>query len=257
MENSEIRSFKLKSLFKFAGYFSLLAMLVNLLDLALGFGSSEAATYGGKSAVEWFGIFHKNWFNGLYTLGLFNILYMLFMIPVYSGLLAAHLDRNKILASHAVILFLAGAAIYISSSAAVPMMVLSQKYAMASTEAQKLLFASAGEAALARGEDFTPGSFLGLFLSGLAAILISIIMLRGKIFGKMNAWTGIIGFTCLCVFTIIATFIPQLYLFAFYVLGTIGGVMALTWFYLTARTFFKIAKSSNMAAQSSIKESVL
>lgn len=243
MENIEIRALKFRNLFKFAGYSALLAMLVNLLDVVLGFGGSEIATYGSKSAVEWFGLFEKNWFNGLYTLGLFNILYTLLMIPVYSGLFAAHFENSKVLASYAVILCLVSSAIYISNSAAVPMMVLSQKYSLASGEAQKALITAAGEATLAKGEDFTPGSFIGLFLSGFGAILLSIVMLRGKVFGKVNAWIGIIGFSFLSAFTIISTFIPSLYLFAFYFSGSVGGLMALTWFVLTARTFFRIAKT--------------
>ena len=38
------------------------------------------------------------------------------------------------------------------------------------------------------GEDFTPGTLVGLFLSGLAAIVISIVMRRGRVFSRINAW---------------------------------------------------------------------
>jgi hypothetical protein len=120
------------------------------------------------------------------------------------------------------------------------MSVLSSRYAAAETDTQRALFAAAGEAVLARGEDFTPGSFTGLIFGGIAAIGMSFIMLRGGIFGKATAWIGIIGFTFLSVFTIWSTFVPVLYLVAFYFFGMVGGLLALAWFILTARRLLQL-----------------
>jgi hypothetical protein len=100
---------------------------------------------------------------------------------------------------------------------------------------------AAGESVLARGEDFTLGSFIGLILGSIAAIAISFVMLRGGIFGKVNVWIGIIGFTFLALFTILATFVPALYTIAFYFFGSIGGLLALTWFALVARRLFQLS----------------
>jgi hypothetical protein len=100
------------------------------------------------------------------------------------------------------------------------------------------MFAAAGEAVLASGEDFTPGSFLGMMFGVIAAIAMSLVMLRGGIFGKGTAWIGIVGFTFLSVFTIWATFIPVLYGIAFFGFGMIGGLLALAWFALVARKLF-------------------
>lgn len=130
---------------------------------------------------------------------------------------------------------------YISNNAAIPLLVLSGKYSLAATDLQRTVLVAAGEAVLSRGEDFTAGSFIPLFLSGLTAICISVIMLRGGIFGKVHAWIGIVGFTFLSIFTIIATFVPALYSFAFYFLASIGGLLALSWFALVARRFFQLA----------------
>jgi hypothetical protein len=220
------------------------AMSANLLDVILGFGETEVVIYGTKSATEWFSLFQANWFKGLYTLGILNIVYMSCMIPVYFAVLAAHHHKHFNVSAMAMVVFLLALAIYVSNNAAIPMFVLSVKYASAGGDAQRALFAAAGQAILARGEDFTPGSFIGLILSGIAAITISIVMLRGGIFGKANGWIGIIGFTFLSVFTILSTFIPSLYLVAFYVFGMIGGLFALTWFVLVARTFFRLGRAS-------------
>jgi hypothetical protein len=67
-------------------------------------------------------------------------------------------------------------------------------------------------------------------------------MLRGGIFGKVNVWIGIIGFTFLSLFTILATFVPALYTIAFYFFGSIGGLLALTWFALVARRLFQLSR---------------
>lgn len=89
---------------------------------------------------------------------------------------------------------------------------------------------------------FIGGSFIGLIFSGIAAITISIVMLRGAIFAKATAWIGIVGFTFLSFFTILSTFVPSLYILAFYVFGLIGGLLALSWFLLVARRLFQLGR---------------
>jgi hypothetical protein len=228
-------------IYKLGAVAAILAMSANLADIILGFGGTNMITYGTKSAIEWFAVYQDNWFRGVYALGVFNIVYMIMMLPVYFALFGAHFEKQAIAAALTIIIFLTALSIYISNNAAIPLLVLSGKYSLAATDVQRTILVAAGEAVLSRGEDFTAGSFISLFLSGLAAICISIIMLRGGIFGKVHAWIGIVGFTFLFLFTIIATFVPALYSFAFYFLGSIGGLLALSWFALVARRFFQLA----------------
>jgi hypothetical protein len=216
-------------------------MAANLLDIILGFGGTEMVTYGTRSALEWFAVYQESWFRGIYGLGILNIVYMVAMLPVYFALFAAHFERQAIAAAITTILFVTAISIYVSNNAAIPLLVLSNKYSVATTDLQRSILAAAGEAALSRGEDFTAGSFIGIILSGLAAICISLVMLRGGIFGTAHAWIGLLGFTFLSLFTIIATFIPALYQFAFYYLASLGGILALSWFALTARRLFQLA----------------
>lgn len=232
-----------KSLYKVAGVAALVAMFANVLDVVLGFGETDIIVFGTMTATDWFALYHENWFKGLYTLGFLNIIYMVCMVPIYFALYAAHRRKNGVYAALAMAVYFIGMAIYISNSAAIPMLVLSGKYAAATTDVQRALLAAAGEAVLACGEDFTPGSFIGLILGGIAAIMVSFVMLRGRIFGKATAWTGIIGFTFLSVFTILFTFVPALYYITFYVFGMIGGLFALAWFVLVARRFFQLGRS--------------
>jgi hypothetical protein len=90
---------------------------------------------------------------------------------------------------------------------------LSGRYAAAGTDAERALFAAAGEAALARGEDFTPGSFVGLA-----------------------------GFSFLSVFTIWWTFVPVWHHGVFYLFGMTGGLLALMWFGLVSVKLFMLGR---------------
>jgi len=231
-----------KWIYKLGAVAALIAMLANLLDVLLGFGGTEMVTYGTKSAIEWFSVYQDSWLRGVYALGILNIFYMIAMLPVYFALFGAHFEKQAVAAALTIVIFLTAMSIYISNNAAIPLLVLSGKYSLAATDLQRTTLVAAGEAVLSRGEDFTAGSFIPLFLGGLAAICISIIMLRGGIFGKVNAWIGLVGFTFLSLFTIIATFVPALYTFAFYVLGSLGGILALTWFALVARRLFQLGR---------------
>ena len=230
-----------KWIYRLGAIAALIAMSANLVDVILGFGGTDMVTYGTKSAIEWFAVYQDSWFRGIYALGILNIVYMIAMLPVYFALFGAHFEKQAIAAALTVVIFLIAMSMYISNNAAIPLLVLSGKYSVAATDLQRNILVAAGEAVLSRGEDFTAGSFIPLFLSGFAAICISTIMLRGGIFAKVHAWIGIVGFTFLSVFTIIATFVPALYSFAFYFLGSIGGLCALSWFALTARRCFQLA----------------
>jgi hypothetical protein len=229
-------------LYTVAGVAALVALGANVLDVALGFGETELPVYGAKSAVEWFALFRVSGFKGLYVLGLLNIVYMAAMLPVYFALYAAHRRTQGIPAALALAAFAVGTAVYVANNAAIPMYVLAGRYAAAGTDAQRALIAAAGEAVLARGEDFTPGAFIGLILGGVAAITMSLVLLRGGVFGKPVAWIGLVGFSLLSVFTIWATFVPVGYTVAFYGFGMTGGLLALAWFALVALGLFRLGR---------------
>lgn len=245
-ENAGTTVPNLGSLYYFGGTMALAALVANILDVILGFGETEVIVNGTRTALEWYAMFQENWFKGIYVLGILNIVYMICMVPVYFAIFSAHLGTKRIYASLAMIVFFISMAIYISNNAAIPMYVLSGRYAAAQTESQRTFIAAAGEAVLARGEDFTPGSFIGLILSGMAAVCLSLVMLWGGVFRRTTAWIGIVGFTFLSIFTIWSTFIPVFYLLAFYFFGMIGGMLALLWFVMVARRLFQMGRQSSL-----------
>lgn len=240
---SEINTTSLgwKNLYKIASATVLVSVLLMLLDIITTIISRETIKFGTFSAIEWFKIFHGNWFSGLRNLGIFNVFEMTLTVPMFYALYIVHRDVNKTYAVLAVILSIAGMAIYISSNAAIPMFVLSGKYAAATTDAQRSLFAAAGEAILARGEDFTPGAFVGFFLGALASLTIAFVMLRGSIFRKATAYVGITGISLLTAYSILTTFAPALQDIAM-ILAMIGGPLGTLWSILIARKLFQLGR---------------
>jgi hypothetical protein len=192
------------------------------------------------TAVDWFELFQDNWFFGLRNLGLLpNILNLSLSIPIFLALYEAHKHTNKTYAALAIVLSFVGTAIYLSNNAAFPMLTLSAKYATATTDAQRTLLAAAGEAILARGEDFTPGAFIGFLFGELAIVIISLVMLRGGVFSKATAYAGLLGGLFLALFTIWSTFIPVFFEISM-IVALNGGLLSIAWYVLTARKLFQI-----------------
>lgn len=237
--NVDTADSSLKSLYKIAGTAVLIAVLLMLLDIVTTIISKEVIQFGTFTATDWFTIYQNNWFSGLRNLGFLNVLEMTLTVPMFFALYQAHRHVNQTYAALAVILSLAGIAIYISNNAAVPMFVLSNKFAAAATETQRSMLAAAGEALLAKGEDFSPGAFPGFFLGEIANLTLAFVMLRGRIFSKATAYTGIIGISLLTVYTIWVTFIPALQGAAM-ILAMVGGPLSTIWSILIARRLFQL-----------------
>ena len=228
------------SLYKVGGAAALFSVFVVLTDIALTFFPAGAEQPGTMTAVDWFQLFQDNWFFGLRNLGLLpKILNLSLSIPIFLALYEAHKNTTKAYAALAMVLSFLGAAIYLSNNAAFPMLTLSTKYATATTDAQRRLFVAAGEAILARGEDFTPGAFIGFLFSEIAVVAITFVMLRGGVFSKATAYAGLLGALFLTIFTIWTTFITQFFEIAM-ILALIGGLLSIAWNILIARKLFQL-----------------
>ncbi len=230
-----------KNLCKLAAVATSISVCLMLLDIVVSFLFKETIAFGSFDATNWFAIFRNNWFSGLRNLGILNVMEMILAIPMLFAVYVTHRNVSKTLVSFAVILSLVGTAIYISNNAAVPMFVLGKKYAAAVSDVQRSLLAAAGEAILARGEDFTPGAFIGFILSEIATLAITFVMLRGKIFKKATALIGMLGVTLLSAFTCLATFFPASQNLTM-VFGMAGGTLSMVWSILVAVKLFRLGK---------------
>jgi hypothetical protein len=94
---------------------------------------------------------------------------------------------------------------------------------------------------LAVGESHTPGTFLAFSLSLIASLLMAWVMLRGGLFSRASAYTGMVVFGFLLVFEILSDFVPALFDVAM-IFAMMGGIASLVWYSMVARRLFQLAK---------------
>ena len=94
---------------------------------------------------------------------------------------------------------------------------------------------------IARGADFTPGSFAGFFLTEIAALGFSLIMLRSGVFGRATAYLGVVGFMLLSIFTVCSTFFPALFGVGM-IIAMVGGLSGMAWYMLVAIRLLRLGR---------------
>jgi hypothetical protein len=229
-----------KSLYRVGGMAALGTLLVGVVEIGITFlpgGNTPSET-----VFDWFTLFQNNWFMGLRNLGLLNILFNALAIPTFFALFGAHRKTSQTLAALAMIISFIGVAVFYATNRAFAMLDLSHQYALATTEAQRAILAAAGQAMLSVGQSHTPGTFIAFFLSEFAGLLISVVMLRGKLFSKANAYVGLVGFSFLLTFEICTSFVPGLRSVAM-IFAMLGGVLSLVWDILVARRLFQLSRT--------------
>lgn len=233
-----------RGLHRLAAVAALLIPPISLLDIALSFSASTGThAAGALTAVDWFALYQRSAWLGLRNLGFWNMLTTALSLPIYLALFAAHWRAHRCthraFAALAAVIFFTGAAIYIGNNKAIPMLTLSRQYHAAADPADQAQFAAAGQALLAQAEDFSPGAYPGFFFTEVAALLMSGVMLRGGVFGRWTARSGLLGFGLMFIFTTCATFIPASFDLLM-PLAILGGLLIMAWYLLTARRLFQL-----------------
>jgi hypothetical protein len=242
MTQSDTGNSKWNSIYTMGGYAALGAVLVGILEIAITF--LPGGNLPLKTVLDWFALFQTNPFMGLRNLGLLNILLNILAIPIYFALYATHRENiYKPYAAFATILALLGIGVFFATNRAFPMLALSKQYAAAGSDAQKTMLEAAGQSLLSVGASHTPGTFLGFSLIETAGIVISIEMLPSKIFSKVTAYAGMLGFGVLLVFEFFSSFVSGLSVFAI-ILAMFGGLFSMAWYILIARRLFQLAQTS-------------
>ncbi len=92
-----------------------------------------------------------------------------------------------------------GVAVYFATNTALNMLSLSDKYAIATTDAQRTHLLAAGEAMLAINRFSSPdahpgtGGYVSLLLIGVAGMITSVVMLKSDVFNRASAYVGIMA----------------------------------------------------------------
>ena len=239
--NTETTNPAWRTLYRIGGMAALGTVLVGLVEIGITFLPGGNTPY--KTVFDWFTLFQNNWFMGLRNLGLLNILFYALDIPIFFALYGAHRKTSQTLAALAMIVSFIGVAVFYATNRAFAMLDISNQYALATTEAQRSILAAAGQAMLSVGQSHTPGTFIAFFLSESASLLISVVMLRDKLFSKANAYVGFLGFTFMLIFEVCTSFVPALQGVAM-ILAMLGGILSLVWEILVALKLFHLGQNT-------------
>jgi len=189
------------------------------------------------TAIDWFRLFQKDKFVGLIDFELLMVVYTILSIPLTLALYFALRQTDQAFSTLFVLLGLLGVMCFIAARPAFEMLYLSDQFAVATTEAQKAAFLAAGEAKLAtfHGTTFQISYVLG----SINGLIISLVMLRSRIFSKATAYVRIAS----------SVFDFGLYIPVIGVLLSIFSVLFLfAWNIMVARRLFQLARSSSSQA---------
>lgn len=240
MSSSENVNQKWNSVYKIGGAAALGVVLVGIAEILITFLPGGNVPH--ETVLDWYLFFQENEFMGLRDLGLLNIFLNTLAIPGYFALYGAHRGKQvQLYAALTMIIAFLGIGVFYATNRAFPMLDLSRQYAAATTDAQRKMLEAAGQSMLSVGGSHTPGTFLGFFLIETAGILMSFVMLRGGVFGKLTAYAGIIGFGILLVFEYTSSFVSGLN-WAMMVLAMFAGLLNMVWQISIARTLLRLGR---------------
>jgi hypothetical protein len=226
-----------KSLYRIGGATVLIVFLIPLAEVGINYlPGVERATQGTVTVVDWFTLFQTHWFLGLRNLGFLNLIGVALLAPTFLAIYSAIRRDHEAYAVFGTILFFVGLAVYLASSRALPMLSLSGQYASATTDAQRSLLIAAGQAMLAEGQ-----SRAGIALVEFACLVISLVMLRGKVFSKATAYAGILGNVLLMVVEIILTLMRTVPDWGM-AIAVGAGLSMMTWYFLIGRRLLQLGR---------------
>ena len=234
-----------ENLYQIGGAAALICAVMYVITLAVYIPANQAGPPP-SSVLEWFALFREDPLTGLFFLGLADILIMIFWSPMSLALYICLKQANKSWSLIATSFIFMGMAVYLATNTAFSMLSLSQKYALATTQADKSLLLAAGQALIAISEG-TGGQYLGMPLAWLGGLILSAVMLRSQDFNKTIAWVGIIGLGLLILSIPFAgytttgpTTVAVGAIIAVTYLG--GGLFSLAWYILVGLRLIKLGR---------------
>jgi hypothetical protein len=226
-----------KGLYKLGGATALIAVVIPLAEIAIGYLPGVAGlTQRTVTVIDWFTLFQSHWFLGLRNLGFLNVIGAALLAPTFFAIYSALGRHNEAYGTFGTMLFFLGLAVYLAGSRAFPMLSLSGQYASATTDAQRSLLAAAGQAMLAEGQ-----SRPGILLIEFACLVISAVMLRGKAFSKATACAGILGNVLLMAVEIHVA-LARTIAGAWMIIAGGAGLSMMIWYLLIGRRLLQLGR---------------
>ncbi len=235
-----------KTLYYIGGTAALIAVVVFRRNygaefvISKGFGIFNVPDVIPISAGDWFNLLQAEPFVGLVLFEFLDVVNYALVGLIFLALYGAMRHENKSIMLIATTFAFVGIAVQFASNPAFAMLNLSNRFATATTEAEQALFLAAGEALLAI---YNPGLihqgsgyYISLLLVLLSGLLISLVMLRSRIFNKVTAITGILANVFGLGYFVALAFSPAI----LWLPPTISAPFRLIWYILIAIKLFQL-----------------
>jgi hypothetical protein len=231
----EVVSSNWRSLFKLCGAAALILLVYSLVTMVL------LITIGGQptTAQEGFTMLQNNRLVGLLRLDVLTLIFIPLYYPLFLGLYAALPKTHGATVTLASVFVFAGLTLFLSTPSVLSWLALSDRFAAATSEAQKDMLLGAGEAILAADMWHSSGAVLGGILMQMGALMVSAAMLGSKIFVKATASVGLLTHGLDLARILISFLFPT----GGILLMAVAGPLYLVWFPLLARDFFRLGRS--------------
>lgn len=226
---------RINALCRLGGIASLILVAYSLATMV------QMVVLGGQptSAAQAFGLLEHHRVIALLRLDLPTIISLPLYYLVFLGLFAAlrRCDFSGVLL--ATTLAFVGTTLVLATPTALSLIPLSDKFAMTTSDASRNQLLAAGEALLAADIWHSTGAIVGGALLQCGAVLISVVMLRGKVFSKTTAWLGIVMHGLDLAHIIGGLLLPA----AGFVLLSIAGPLYPVWFVLVGLRLLQLGRN--------------
>ena len=178
-----------RTLYRVAGWAALIGAA--LIPVAMVVFIAWPPPASDAPVAVWFARFEDNQLRGLLNLDLVYMGSWLVLIPVLLALYAALRRFGEAAMALATAAGLMSIVVYFASNTSVQMLLLSNGYTAATTDAERSAYLAAGQAMLATYSG--TAYHVSLIIGSVALILGSVVMLRSRVFGRIAPWAGIVG----------------------------------------------------------------
>jgi hypothetical protein len=210
---------------------SLLASLATMVVLFTVGGPPE-------TAEDVFALLQDRRTEGLFRLELLTLVNVGVYYLWFFGLYAALRRTEAALSAFATALAFAGVTLFLSSHPLSSLLALSDRWATASTEAQRSQLVAAGEALLAADMWHSTGAAFGGLIIEVGAILACLVMLRGTAFSRTTAGVGLATHGLDLTQMVLGIFIPAVKV----AIMMVAGPLYLVWFFLIGRRLLQLGR---------------
>ncbi len=144
-----------------------------------------------ETPLEDFELFQDNWLVGLLLFDLLGMIAYLLFVPLILALYATLRRTSEAVMAVGTALFFLGVADFFATNTGFAMLDLSNRYAAATTDADRARLLAAGQAMVTL---FNENAFLVSYAIVSAAwLMVSAVMLRSRVFGRTTAYAGILA----------------------------------------------------------------